>query len=66
MSFVTTYLGLPTPPSGNSQLEDITTLHGVTRQYYHAVSARRRIRECMLLLPSCYFYVTRSCYVTCA
>jgi hypothetical protein len=43
MSFVANCFGLARPSSGNYQLEEITTLHGLTRQYYHAVTARRRI-----------------------
>jgi hypothetical protein len=45
MSFVTTCFGLTRPSSGNFQLEKITTLHGFTRHYFHAVTARRRIWE---------------------
>jgi hypothetical protein len=42
MSFVVTCFGLTRSSSGNYQLEEITTLHGLTRQYYHALTARRR------------------------
>jgi hypothetical protein len=52
MSFVATCFSLTRPSSGNYQLEEITTLQGLTRQYYHAVSARCRIWECILILPS--------------
>jgi hypothetical protein len=65
MSFVATCFGLTGPSSGNYQLEEISTLHGNTRQYYRAVYARRHIRVCMLVLPSCYFYVRRSRCVPC-
>jgi hypothetical protein len=43
MSVVGTYFGLTRPSSGNYQLEEITTLHGLTRQYYQVVTARHRI-----------------------
>jgi hypothetical protein len=36
MSFIATSSGLTRPSSGNYQLEEITTLHGLTRQYYHS------------------------------
>jgi hypothetical protein len=45
MSSVATCFGLTRPSSVNYQLEEMTTLHGLTRQYYHAVTARRRIWE---------------------
>jgi hypothetical protein len=60
MSFLPTCFGLTRPSSGNYQLEEIITLYGFTNQHYHAVTARRRIRERMIALPSCYFYVRRS------
>jgi hypothetical protein len=43
MSFVAMCFGFTRPPSGIYQLEEITTLHGLMREYYHAVSARRHI-----------------------
>jgi hypothetical protein len=42
MSFVATCFGLTKPSSCNYQLEEITALHWLTRQYYHAVTARLR------------------------
>jgi hypothetical protein len=45
MSFVAICFGITRPLSGYYKLEELTTLHGLTRQYYHTVSARRHIRE---------------------
>jgi hypothetical protein len=33
------------PSSGKCQLEEISTLYGVTRQYYHAVTGRPLHKE---------------------
>jgi hypothetical protein len=43
MSFVATRFGLVRPSLGNYQLEEITTLHGLTRQFPCCYTARRRI-----------------------
>jgi hypothetical protein len=40
MSFVATCFGVTKPSSGNYHLEEITALHGLMRQYYHALTAR--------------------------
>jgi hypothetical protein len=57
LSFVATCFGLTRPSSGKYQLEEITTLHGLTLQYYHFVTAHRRIGEMYartsLMLISC-------------
>jgi hypothetical protein len=45
MSFAATCLGLRKTSSSNYQLEEITTLHGLTRQYYHAITACHRVWE---------------------
>jgi hypothetical protein len=37
MSFLLMF-GIKRPSSGNFQLREITKLHGLTRQYYHAVT----------------------------
>jgi hypothetical protein len=57
MSFAATCFGLTRPSSGIYQLVEIITLYGLTRQYYHAVTARRRVWEMYartsLTLPLC-------------
>jgi hypothetical protein len=45
MSFLATCFDLTRPSSVKYQLEEITTMYGLTRQYYHAVTARHRIWE---------------------
>jgi hypothetical protein len=66
MSFVSTCFGLMKSSSSNYQLEEITRRHGLARQYYHALTACRRVRERTLALPSRYFYERRSRCVPCA
>jgi hypothetical protein len=67
MSFVATRFGLTRPSSGNYQLEEITTLYGLTRQYYQAVTARHHIWEMYartsLMLFLCTAFMLYSLYV---
>jgi hypothetical protein len=66
ISFVAPCFSLTRPSSGNYQLEEITTLHGLMHQYYHAVTACCRIWEMYGRTSLMLFYVRRLHCVPCA
>jgi hypothetical protein len=49
--------------SDNYQLQEMTTLHGLTRQYYHAVTTCRRI--CEMYARTCFVLFLCSVFTFC-